>query len=187
MPIFDWPTGAVPTDDGCFLLRTYRRSDAAEFAVGINDRVVQRWIPFPPHSTDMAVAWCSAGAEAFRVSGAGLHLAVTTADGRLLGNLCLKHTDWRKGVTEVGYWMLPAGRGRGAATASCRTLSRWALAQEPIHRVVLVAAAENTASCRVAEKAGFVFEGLARSGGILHSGRTDLRIYSLIRADLSDG
>ncbi|MEU9321273.1 GNAT family protein [Streptomyces sp. NPDC048295] len=66
----------------------------------------------------------------------------------------------------------PPARGRGVATAACRTLSRWAPTATRSW-VVLVAATENVASQRVAEQCGFVSEGTARSGGILFAGRTD--------------
>lgn len=44
----------------------------------------------------------------------------------------------------------------------------------------------NTASLRVAEKAGFVREGVARNAGYVHGGRVDLVIFSCVPADLSE-
>jgi hypothetical protein len=40
------------------------------------------------------------------------------------------------------------------------------------------------ASRRVAEKAGFHYEGMLRNAGYVHSGRVDLELWSLVAADV---
>jgi RimJ/RimL family protein N-acetyltransferase len=69
-------------------------------------------------------------------------------------------------------------------TEATVALSRWVLTEAAFERVVLRVATGNKASARVAEKAGFTYEGTARNAGIVHAGRLDLAIYSLIREDL---
>jgi RimJ/RimL family protein N-acetyltransferase len=63
-------------------------------------------------------------------------------------------------------------------------MAKWALIDLGLHRVELRIATGNAASLRVAEKAGFVREGIARSAGYVHTGRVDLAIFSLVQADL---
>ena len=58
------------------------------------------------------------------------------------------------------------------------------LREHGFERMELRAATGNLASQRVAEKAGFVREGVARNAGRVHAGRVDLVVYSLTRADL---
>jgi RimJ/RimL family protein N-acetyltransferase len=177
-------TRRIDIDDELHL-RPFHESDVDDLVVGSNDAELQRWLPLPyPYTRELALSWCTHDAEERRTSGEGLHLAISDRSGRLLGNASLKNTRWRPGVTEVGYWVMPGGRGAGVATRACAALSRWALTQDGIFRVELTAAPGNVASQRVAEKVGFTFEGVARSGGFVHSGRTDLRIYSLIVADI---
>ncbi|MGI8829666.1 MAG: GNAT family N-acetyltransferase [Candidatus Limnocylindria bacterium] len=48
----------------------------------------------------------------------------------------------------------------------------------------LRAATGTLASQRVAEKAGFIREGVARNAGFTNAGRVDLVVYSLVAADL---
>jgi len=48
----------------------------------------------------------------------------------------------------------------------------------------LNSAAANHAALRVAKKAGFHREGVARAAGYVHGGRVDLVILSLIQEDL---
>jgi RimJ/RimL family protein N-acetyltransferase len=56
-------------------------------------------------------------------------------------------------------------------TEATVALSRWALTEAAFERVILRIAPGNKASIRVAEKAGFTYEGVARNSGIVHAGR----------------
>jgi RimJ/RimL family protein N-acetyltransferase len=63
-------------------------------------------------------------------------------------------------------------------------MAHYALTEAALERVVLRMATGNIASSRVAEKAGFTREGVARNAGFTHDGRVDYFVYSLIRPDL---
>jgi hypothetical protein len=63
---------------------------------------------------------------------------------------------------EIGYWTAPAARGRGVAAVAVDAGCRWAFAALPVDRIELCHAVENTASGRVAQKAGFTYEGHLR-------------------------
>jgi RimJ/RimL family protein N-acetyltransferase len=167
-------------------LRPFQPADVPAVVAGCSDEETQRWLPLTnPYGAAEATRWCTGAAEALRTCGDGVQLAMAVSGtDRLVGGICLKKTSWVRGITEIGYWTVPDDRGRGYATEATAALAVWALAHERIHRVELTAATGNKASQRVADKAGFTFEGVARSGGYTHTGRVDLRIYSLIRADL---
>lgn len=81
---------------------------------------------------------------------------------KLLGSLSLYKIDHGQGTAEIGYWTVPAARGRGAATTAVDAGCRWAFGALGLERVELCHAVENTASARVAEKAGFVLGGRRR-------------------------
>jgi RimJ/RimL family protein N-acetyltransferase len=105
-------------------------------------------------------------------------------EGAPAGCIDVKQMVWRTGATEIGYWAVPDFRGGGVMPEAVSAYARWALTDCGLERVVVRIASGNTASVRVAEKAGFTFEGIARSAGFTHAGRTDLAIYSLVPADL---
>jgi RimJ/RimL family protein N-acetyltransferase len=120
-----------------------------------------------------------------RESGDGIHFAMADpGSGRLLGSISLKKTDWRALTSEVGYWVSPWAHGRGLAAEATRALAEWLLGKQGFERLELRAATGNTASQRVAVKAGFTREGVLRSAGFVHAGRVDLAVYSKINADL---
>ena len=68
---------------------------------------------------------------------------------------------------EIGYWLAPAARGRGVATRAVRILGDWAFASLPVDRIGITAEPGNRASCAVAERAGFTYEGVLRSWQVI--------------------
>lgn len=170
------------------LLRPYRAEDAPEVAVACRDELTQRWLPLPnPYADADALAWCTEIAPRFRTSGDGIEwAAVRRSDDRLIGSFGLKRTDWRGRSSEIGYWVAPWARGEGVAVEAVQAIARWLLLEQGFERMVLRAATGNTASLRVAEKAGFTREGVARNAGFTNSGRVDLVVFSLIRTDLEE-
>ena len=110
-----------------------------------------------------------------------LNLAVTDrASGALMGavGVALKRQD--AGMAEIGYWLAPEARGRGAATRALRLLSRWTLREWPIRRLHLMADVDNTASQAVAVRAGFTREGVMRSGMLARGVARDHVVFSLL-------
>jgi [ribosomal protein S5]-alanine N-acetyltransferase len=62
------------------------------------------------------------------------------------------------GSLEPAYGVVPSARGRGIATRAMRLATDWALSAGRCRRIELRVAAGNTASHRVAQKAGFHLE-----------------------------
>ncbi|MEY9910733.1 RimJ/RimL family protein N-acetyltransferase [Catenulispora sp. MAP12-49] len=84
-------------------------------------------------------------------------------EGRLLGLVSLHKIDLLLSSAELGYRVAPWARGRGVATTAVRTVTEWAFGALELTRVQLIHAVENVASCRVADKCGFLHEGTTRS------------------------
>ena len=84
------------------------------------------------------------------------------ADGRLVGKGGLHTIDWNVPKFEIGYWIRSSRAGRGLATEATKALTDLAHSLGG-HRVEITCSAANTASRRVAEKSGFILEGILRS------------------------
>jgi RimJ/RimL family protein N-acetyltransferase len=167
-------------------VRQLDADDAPIVAEVFGDRQTQRWLPFPKESgTIDAYAWCTDMAAERRDSGVGDHYGVVRReDERLVGCLWTKRTDWVAQVTEIAYAVVPDARGFGVAAEAVDALSIALILEHGFQRVELRVAPGNLASRRVAEKAGFTYEGLLRNAGHVHSGRVDLEVWSLVAADL---
>lgn len=59
----------------------------------------------------------------------------------------------------IGYWIDKNYAGRGFTTDAVNTLTRFAFEGLGLHRIEINIRPENAASIRVAEKAGYIFEG----------------------------
>jgi RimJ/RimL family protein N-acetyltransferase len=108
---------------------------------------------------------------------------VDEADGAFLGLIALVQIDREGREAEAGYIVAPQARGRGIAARALRLLTDWALQELELERVELRITAGNVASERVAERSGFLREGVLRSVHFKQGLRTDLAVYSRLSSD----
>ena len=168
------------------LLRPHGEQDIEPTVAMFADEVSKLWLSAPqPYTEQEGRRWCTDTSHVLRAMGDGIHWAITdAATGRYLGGIGVKGTDWLRRSTEIGYAMAPEARGRGYASEATRAAACWLLVDQGLNRVELFAATGNLASQRVAEKAGFVREGVARNSGFTHHGQHDMVMFSLVPADL---
>jgi RimJ/RimL family protein N-acetyltransferase len=108
---------------------------------------------------------------------------VDAEDGAFLGLALLVRIDRDGREAEAGYIVAPEARGRGIAARALRLLTEWALKELGLLRVELRIDEENAASARVADRAGFVREGVLRSVHFKDGARSDVAIYSRLPSD----
>jgi RimJ/RimL family protein N-acetyltransferase len=84
----------------------------------------------------------------------GHHHVVETSSGLVVGGIGF-HGPPTDGEVEIGYGIVPTRQGRGYATEAVRRLVSVALTMPGVVAVVASADADNVASQRVLEKAGF--------------------------------
>jgi RimJ/RimL family protein N-acetyltransferase len=136
--------------DGRVVLRAAEPRDLPAIEAGIHDPDVIRWIgPQPPTAADVVARdeeWLARGSPT---------LSICELDGACVGKVWLTVPETDKSTAFVGYWLLPAGRGRGLATSAVRLISTWALRELGVKNVRLTTAPDNERSQRVAERSGF--------------------------------
>jgi RimJ/RimL family protein N-acetyltransferase len=183
--VAELPLPEPPLADGAVVLRPWDDGDLTAIVAACQDPSIPRYVSLvpSPYTEADARAWLAGQAPARR-RGESLDLAITgAASGEVLGAIGLGDVDWRHRRGAVGYWLAPAGRGRGAATAALRLLADWAFAALQLGRLELVVEPVNAASVRVAERCGFVREGLLRSYQLIGGERRDMYIYGLLPND----
>lgn len=164
-------------------LRRWRPSDAPEVAAACSDKEIQRWLPLPsPYTEREALEYVATMQEN---AATGKEFALAIADpmsDRPLGSIGCRMAR-ESGIADVGYWVAPSARGKGVATTAVRALAEWVF--ENLHpvRLELLAHIENVASQRVAEKAGFVREGVLRDYHELRGRRVDVVMFSMLPRD----
>ena len=104
------------------------------------------------------------------------------SEGALVGGTGLHRIEWTVPRFEIGYWRRSDRAGRGLVTEAVRALSRVAFDALAAQRVEIRMDERNLASARVAERAGFRFEGLLRRDTRGVSGEVrDTLVYSRVR------
>jgi len=186
-----WPVGlrrfpVLTVATPRLIVRPLTAEDAASVTPIFADRQTQRWLPVPrEYGPFEGIAWCTELAVERRDGGGGDHYAIVRReDGRLVGSLWALRTDWVVRATEVSFAVAADARGFGVAAEAIDALTIALILEHGFQRVELRVAPGNLAGRRVAEKAGFTYDGMLRNAGYVHSGRTDLEVWSLVAADL---
>jgi RimJ/RimL family protein N-acetyltransferase len=103
--------------------------------------------------------------------------------GDLIGGSGLHKANWTLRQFEVGYWCRSRFGGKGLMTEGVKCLTKHALQVLKASRVFLTTDDQNKSSWRLAERAGFEFEGTLRNERLNLSGAfRNTRVYSRIAA-----
>ncbi|MFJ2831361.1 GNAT family N-acetyltransferase [Streptomyces sp. NPDC087263] len=148
--------------------------DVSAWLRGLSDPEFQRWnTPLKiVRDIDGARESLRSRAEA-AVDASGVSFCVTEADtGTVLGHIGVNEIDHVIRSARVGYWVLPEARGRQIATRALLVATRFAFTDLGLHRLELGHALGHDASCRIAERCGFPYEGTLR-GAMFEAGRHD--------------
>nr|WP_221203757.1 GNAT family N-acetyltransferase [Modestobacter versicolor] len=162
------------------LLRPWRADDVDAVWAAFQDPDLRRWNATGSSHRDAVLALLARRAD--WTGGDHCSWAVVAAD-QLVGSMSLHQIDREQAEGEVGYWTVAAARGRGIAARAADAACRWAFGTLELDRVQLYHAVENTASGRVAAKAGFTCEGRLRRS---HRYGDGVRHDELLWSRLSD-
>ncbi|EKX64276.1 GNAT family N-acetyltransferase [Streptomyces ipomoeae] len=149
-------------------------ADVQAWFRGRNDPEFRRWnTPMVrDDSLDGARASLRKRAEADAAGETVTFRAVDAESGATLGQVGFSGIDTFMRRAMVGYWVLPEARGRRVATRSLDLAARWGFTEFGLYRIELDHALGHDASCRVAERCGFPYEGVLR-GAMFAEGRRD--------------
>ena len=145
---------------GPLRLRPWRADDVDDALAALLDPDTRLWNAGWVRTREDAATWLERRQE--RGGDHASWAVVDAADAALLGSVSVHSIDRVQNDAEIGYWTAPAARGRGVAAGAVDAACRWGFGALPIDRIELCHAVENAASGRVAEKAGFTFEGHLR-------------------------
>ncbi|WP_320778730.1 GNAT family N-acetyltransferase [Streptomyces sp. CRN 30] len=172
----------LPTGDG-LVLRPWREGDAPDVFEAFQDPVMHQWHIRTADSVAEVRGWIADWQRSWEGERNAQWAVADEVTDRPLGRVALRDILLGDGVAEVAYWTAAAARGRGVAPRAARTLARWALDGIGFHRLELSHAVANTASCRVAERAGFAAEGTRRSALLHPDGWHDMHQHARVRGD----
>jgi len=155
-------------------IRRFCDDDAEAFAAGTRDPDVRAHSGLPSEHTPQSAR------SAFRLFDDPTFLQRAIADAHtdeLLGTVILFSFVRHERRCEVGFWLLPAARGRGAATTAVGLACAWAQRDWGVERFDAHSDADNPAAHAVLERNGFQREGRLREWGVRSGRRVDAFVF----------
>ena len=172
-----------PLSDSVVALRVPSEQDLPAIERRIVDPDVVRWMGTSDHAArellELNLTRWTRGTRAT--------FSVCDLEDACLGLVWVEVDQADSGRGSVGYWLLPEARGKSFATRSVQLISRWAFGELGMARLSVSIQPSNDRSQRVAERSGFVKEGILRSYEEIGGRRVDCVAFSLVPADLGWG
>ena len=166
-------------------IRKWKLSDAKDLAIALSNRKVQDnlrdGLPYPyteQDGKDYISDMLSANEDdtfAFAV----------TADNKVVGSIgVFRQGNIHRQTAELGYYVAEEYWNRGIMTEAVKQICEYVFSKSDILRIYAEPFAYNIASCRVLEKAGFLYEGTLRSNAVKNGEVIDMKMYSLLRTEI---
>jgi ribosomal-protein-alanine N-acetyltransferase len=155
-------------------VRRFRDADADAFAAGTRDPEVRAHSGLPSEHTPQSAR---AAFRLFEDAGFVQRAIADAQTDELLGTVLLFNVVRHERRCEVGFWLLPTARGRGAATVALGLMCDWAQRRWGIERFDAHSDVDNPAAHAVLKRNGFEPEGRLRGWGARSRGRVDALVF----------
>lgn len=108
-------------------------------------------------------------------------------DGKVVGGHGFVMFGEKHKTAELGYWLAPEFNGRGIVARGIKVLEDLAFGKLGINRIQIRVDVENIKSQAVAERAGYVKEGVLRGSYVLRGVSCDTIMYSKLKSEWEKG
>jgi ribosomal-protein-serine acetyltransferase len=173
--------------EGPLLIRTYREEDESALFEAVRESIAEvgRWLPwchqnYSIEETRQFISSRTASSQSDEWYSVGIFAA---DGGRFLGGVGINFINRAHQFANLGYWVRTSAAGHGIATIATRAVAKFGFDRLGLHRIEIVAAVDNIASQRVAEKAGATREGILRNRLLIGGVSVDAVMYSLVPRD----
>jgi len=167
-------------------LRPVRPEDAETVYASIRESIepLARWMDWchAGYAREDSDAWIAATRSAWEAGGA-YEFLVFERSGRHVGAVGLNQFNRENNCANLGYWVRQSSQRQGFAVEAVRRIVRFAFDEARFQRVEIVAAVDNVASRRVAERAGSTLECVARNRLLLHGVPIAAAVHSFVPGD----
>jgi ribosomal-protein-alanine N-acetyltransferase len=162
------------------VVRPWTSGDAVAVAAAYRDPGIRRWHVYSV-TDEEAQDWVRSWSQRWAAeTGAGW---AVVDGGVLVGRVGFRVLDLADGFGEAAYWVVPAARGRSIAGRALTAVTEWMFNHVGFHRMALLHSTQNEASCRVAVKAGYAYEGTQRKQALHVDGWHDVHLHARIRGE----
>lgn len=166
------------------VLREWRNEDKKTLAAVLNNRNIMNnlrdGLPYPYTEND-AGEFISAMLAADKMKTFAFAIVY---EGEVVGSIgVFRQENIHFRTAEMGYYIGEPYWGKGIVTSAVKQASRYVFENTDIIRIFAEPFAYNTASCRVLEKAGFIFEGTLHGNAVKNGRVLDMKMYALVKEE----
>ena len=167
-------------DDIALVLAEERHAQTMTDLIVRNQDRLARWEPWAeqPATLDSTRAYIRAALEDF-VRGRQISTIIAADRGRRFVGRCGIRINPYTRTGDIGYWIDADYEGRGITSRSARALISKAFEERELSKMELRTTVENTRSRGVAERLGFVYEGLLPAGLQFSNRAADVALYGV--------
>jgi RimJ/RimL family protein N-acetyltransferase len=169
------------------IARQYTDADASALHTMIKEsrEHLQRWLPgFDQERTLDDIRESLRRSQAQWMLRESFSMGLWSLDGRLIGDLRLRPTNWQLPAFDIAYWLRPDALGQGYAAEAARLLTIFAFERFAAQRVAISCDPANARSAGVAQRLGYRLEGRLRDSAIGPDGQPcDLLVFALTAQD----
>jgi ribosomal-protein-serine acetyltransferase len=170
------------------VVRPHVRSDIDPLFAAVRESVaeISPWLPWchPAFSKDEFAGFVEVSLKGW-ADGSQYHFGIFEAQtGAALGGIGLNHIARSNRLANMGYWVRTAATGRGVASEAVNLVAAYGFRDLGLSRIEIAAIPRNTASRRVAVRAGAKFEAVVRNRLVMHGRAHDAALYSLVPNDI---
>ncbi|MDD3172512.1 MAG: GNAT family protein [Herbinix sp.] len=162
-------------------IRPWLMEDANDLALALNNKKIhdnlRDGLPFP-YTTKDAEAFIRAMLDSEKDE---TYAFAITFDDQVIGSIGVFRKDnIHSRTAEMGYYISEKYWGKGIGTSAVKQMCHSIFHNTDIIRIFAEPFANNIASCRILEKAGFICEGVLRKNAVKNGKILDMKMYSLI-------
>src|ERR1043166_4141395 len=178
----------IELTDGIVAIRRYREGDAELLYEAVREAIaeVSPWLPWCHEGYSIEESREFVATRNVRSQGDEWYsfAVLDQSSGKFLGGVGINFINRIHQCANLGYWVRTSAAGRGVATRATKLAARFGFAELGLHRIEIVAAVDNVASQRVAERAGAVREGIRPQRLLIRGESQDAALFSLVKDDL---
>lgn len=178
----DGPLPELRLDAGPVRLRPFEQRDLALVEEASVDELIPLITTVPSAYTEEAgLAYLERQASRLETR-AGWSLVIESKETNVgVGSVGLWVSNLPRGRCEVGYWVAQSGRRTGFAAAALASLSDWAFAELPVHRLTAYIEPWNIGSIRTAERSGYAHEATLPAWELIDGKAKDMHSFARLR------
>jgi ribosomal-protein-alanine N-acetyltransferase len=163
------------------LLRRLRPDDAAAYVAAFRaDPELGRLLGMEQDPGEEAVRERAGRAVETAAEGKYVELAIGE---EFAGTVFLHSFDEHHRRAEVGFWLVPAARGRGLGSCAVACAVTWAFGELDLLRVEMTTTPDNEAVFGLARRLGFTEEGVLRKRNVERGQRVDVVWFGVLREE----